>query len=164
MSEGIASAVLGGWRFAGVHLYGSGTPLQFCSSASLPIFNGRCSLTVTTYEGWIADNDNPDWRGGSRYFVPRSFFPAQPNDRLGNATRTNPQARTPAQFNENFSLAKTISLGESRRIDLRAEAFNVFNRVRFNPGNTNIDAQDFGQVTSTLNEPRRMQFAVKFYF
>jgi len=164
LTEGVGSAILGGWRFSGVHLYASGTPLQFCSSASLPIFNSRCSLTVNSYEGWIADNDNPDWRGSSRYFIPSSSFPTQPNDRLGNATRTNPKARTPSLFNENFSLSKTISFSESRRLDLRAESFNVFNRVRFNPGNTNINDPNFGRVTSTLNEPRRMQFAAKLYF
>ncbi|MDQ3258996.1 MAG: TonB-dependent receptor [Acidobacteriota bacterium] len=163
MRDGIASAFLGGWRFAAVHLYGSGTPLQFCSSVSLPIFNSRCSLTVTTDEGWIATNDSPDWRGSSRYFN-RSVFPTQPNDRLGNTTRFNGKARTPPNYNENISLAKTIGFGESRRLDLRAEAFNVLNRVRFNPGNTNINDPNFGRVTNTLNDPRRMQFAAKFYF
>lgn len=164
MTSGIGAAILGNWRFAGVHLYGSGTPLQFCSSAySANIFNGRCSLTVTSYDGWIADNSNPDWRGSSRYFN-RAAFPTQPKDVLGNATRYNSHARTPPQYNENFSLAKTIPFGEGRRLDLRAEAFNVFNRVRFNPGSTNIDDPSFGRVTNTLNDPRRMQFAAKFYF
>ena len=163
LSDGIASAVLGGWRFASVHLYGSGTPLQFCSNVSLPIFNGRCSLTVTTNEGWVAQNDNPDWRGSSRYFNP-SVFPTQPTGRLGNSARFNEKARTPPQYNENISLAKTIGFGESRRLDLRAEAFNVLNRVRFNPGSTNIQDPNFGRVTNTLNDPRRMQFAAKLYF
>jgi hypothetical protein len=161
---GIGGALLGGWRFAGVHLYGSGTPLQFCSNAyRANISNGRCSLTVTSYEGWIANNDNPDWRGSSRYFNSSAFGP-QPDNVLGNATRYNPKARTPAQLNENFSLAKTIPFGEGRRLDLRAEAFNIFNRVRFNPGSTTIDDPNFGRVTGTLNDPRRMQFAAKFYF
>jgi hypothetical protein len=165
LKEGVGSAILGGWRFAGVHLYGSGTPLQFSCGAAIPIFNGRCAPTITTYDGWVADNDGADWQGASRYFVaPRTFSAVTPNDRLGNASRTNPKVRTPPQYNENFSLAKTISFGETRRLDLRAEAFNAFNRVRFNPGTTNIDDANFGRVTSTLNEPRRMQFAAKFYF
>ncbi|MEJ7708985.1 MAG: hypothetical protein WKF84_03815 [Pyrinomonadaceae bacterium] len=163
LSDGIAGALFGNFRFAGVHVYGTGTPLAFCSNVSTPIFNGRCSLTVSSYDGWIADNENADWRGSSRYFN-RSVFPAQPAGQLGNASRTNSHARTPSQYNENFSLAKTITFGEQRRLDLRAEAFNVFNRVRFDPGSTNIDDVNFGRVTRTLNEPRRMQFAAKFYF
>jgi hypothetical protein len=49
-------------------------------------------------------------------------------------------------------------------MDVRGEAFNAFNRPRFNPGDTNIASQNFGVVNSTLNEPRRMQLGLKLYF
>ena len=49
-------------------------------------------------------------------------------------------------------------------MDLRWEVFNAFNRVRFNPGSTNIQDPNFGRVTSTLNDPRRMQLGLKLYF
>jgi hypothetical protein len=57
-------------------------------------------------------------------------------------------------------------------MEFRAEAFNVFNRVRFGPssGNssiTTLQSQSFGILTgaaSQLNTPRNVQFALKFYF
>ena len=60
----------------------------------------------------------------------KTFFPAQPTDRIGNMTRNNPKFRSPWNWNENFSLAKTFHFTEALRLDLRFEGFNVLNRVR----------------------------------
>jgi len=49
-------------------------------------------------------------------------------------------------------------------VDFRAEAFNLMNKPRFATGSRNIDDPNFGVVRSQLNEPRRMQFALKLYF
>jgi hypothetical protein len=53
------------------------------------------------------------------------------------------------------------------RIEFRAEAFNLFNRVRFGTGSTQLQDQNFGKLTSSndlLNTPRQLQLALKFYF
>jgi hypothetical protein len=84
--------------------------------------------------------------------------------RLGNTTRHNPKARTFPNFSENYSLAKSFVISESKRIDFRWEAFNMFNRSRFVTGSRNIDYPNLGRVLDTINDPRRMQFALKFYF
>ncbi|MCU1325801.1 MAG: hypothetical protein JWN34_1171, partial [Bryobacterales bacterium] len=55
----------------------------------------------------------------------------------------------------------------SRRIDFRAEAFNVFNRTRFSTGSLQLQSATFGQLTSSsdlLNTPRQLQLALKLYF
>jgi hypothetical protein len=52
------------------------------------------------------------------------------------------------------------------RLDFRAEAFNVFNRVHFGTGSTSLQSQSFGRLTSNgdlLNSPRQMQLALKVY-
>jgi hypothetical protein len=67
-------------------------------------------------------------------------------------------------FEENFSLGKSFNFTESTRVDLRWEIFNAFNRARFNPGSTNMNDPNFGLVTNTLNDPRRMQLGLKFYW
>ena len=54
-----------------------------------------------------------------------------------------------------------------RRLEFRAEAFNVFNRVRFGTGSTQLQSATFGVLTgsgSQLNTPRQLQLALKFYF
>ena len=164
LQSGPASVILGGWRLGAIHGYTSGTPLELTNNNNYNIFNGRGAATVSTYEGWTTDLENPDWRGADRFFQPRSFYGPQPADRLGNTTRHNPKARTFPAFNENYSLAKSFSLGETRRIDFRWEAFNMFNRSRFDTGSRNIDDPNLGRVLTTINDPRRMQFALKFYF
>jgi hypothetical protein len=119
---------------------------------------------VSSYEGWIAENENPDWKGADRFFQPRSFFGPQPTDRAGNTTRHNPRARQRWNLNENFSLAKTFPIAESVRLDLRWEMFNALNRFRPSTGSTNVDDPNFGRVQGQLNEPRRMQLGLKLYF
>lgn len=158
--------MLGGWRIAGSQFYSSGYPLSLANSAALGgiMFNGRSAATVSTYDGWIANNSNPNWSGADRYFQPASFFGPQPTDRVGNTTRHNPKARQPWNLNENFSLAKSFRITESARVDLRWEMFNAFNRFRPSPGSTNVQDPNFGRVQSQLNEPRRMQLGWKIYF
>jgi hypothetical protein len=164
LNGGPASWVLGNWRVSGVQFYSSGFPLSLNNSVNFPIFNGRNAAFASTYDGWIASHDNPDWKGADRYFVAPSFFGSQPNELPGNTTRFNPKARYPWQNEVNFSLAKSFPVNESVRLDFRWEMFNAFNTPRFNPGSRNVQAPNFGQVTSTLNEPRRMQFGLKLYF
>lgn len=164
LSSGPLVWFLGNWRIAGVHFYSSGFPLPLNNSVTFPLFNGRNAAWATTYEGWIAKHDNPNWKGNDRYFVDPSYFGPQDPNRPGNTTRFNPKARMPWQNEVNFSLAKTFPVTEAIRLDLRWEMFNAFNRPRFNPGSTNLQAPTFGQVTSTLNEPRRMQLGLKLYF
>ena len=52
---------------------------------------------------------------------------------------------------------------ESKVLELRFEAFNIFNHAQFqNPGGT-LNTSSFGVVTAT-NDPRLMQVALKFRF
>lgn len=165
LREGIAGKILGGWRLAGVHLYASGTPIALFNSVdSSFLFNGRNAAQISSLDGWTTNLDNPDYRGTDRFFQSAAFFGPQNPNVIGNAPRYNARVRTPPQLNENFSLARSFSFTEGVRLDIRAETFNTFNRVQFNPGSTNIQDPNFGTVTNTLNEPRRLQFGAKLYF
>jgi hypothetical protein len=66
--------------------------------------------------------------------------------------------------NENISLAKSFQFTESIRIDLRGEAFNLFNRTIFGTGNTNLNNLTFGLVQNQVNDPRQMQVGLKIYW
>ena len=86
------------------------------------------------------------------------------NAGFGNSTRNNPKARSPWSLNENLSLQKNINVTERVKVTFRAEAFNIFNRVRWGGPNTTVNSNNFGQVRSQGNDPRRMQFALKLNF
>ena len=120
------------------------------------------------------DNWAPATKGDSfdpavdRTIQPASFFPAQPANTFGNMTRYNPKFRAFPNLNENFSLAKSFVLHERVRMDLRAEMFNAFNRVRFGQGSLTIQSQTFGILSQTASDqanlPRQMQLALKLNF
>jgi hypothetical protein len=174
LNKGIGAYVLGNWRLGFIAGYSSGTPVGVGTSYSLPIFAGRTAAYVTSYDGWRAPT-----KGGSfdpavdNFFVPNGTgpFPLQGTgtalNGIGNETRYNPKLRLFPNLNENLSLAKTFPIKEKVRFDLRVEAFNVFNRVRFGTGNTQLQSTTFGKLTSNgdlLNSPRTMQMAAKLYF
>lgn len=173
LNHGFASAILGNWRISSINIYQSGQPVAITTTVTPPLFAGRTAPYITSYTGW-----QPSWSGSfdpavNHFFVPYGTgpFPLQgPGTALngiGNATRYNPKVRQFPGFNENMSLAKEIPIKERLRLDFRAEAFNVFNRVRFGTGSTSIQAQNFGVLTSNadiLNTPRQLQLALKLSF
>ena len=98
---------------------------------------------------------------------------------IGNVGRN--ALRGPVQHNIDLSIAKRFRLAESRNIELRAELFNLLNHVNLaNPisdlnavsatGSLDpltghiINPGDFGRVTSTSNNPRFVQFVLKFTY
>jgi hypothetical protein len=70
-------------------------------------------------------------------------------------------------LNENLSLTRVFPIKESLKLQFRAEAFNVFNRVRFGTGSMQIQDPNFGKLTSSadlLNTPRQLQLALRLEF
>src|SRR5262245_7336065 len=88
--------------------------------------------------------------------------------------------RGPRQTNVDFSIIKRFHVDGSKKIEFRAEFFNLFNHVNLaNPiSNLNavplssidqvtgriINPGDFGRITSTSNNPRIIQVALKFNY
>ncbi len=174
LDHGIAAVALGGWRVSSINYYSSGQPVGLGTSYSLPLFAGRQAAYVTSYDGWRAPTKNGKFDPSvDNFLVPYGSgpFPLQgigtSNNFIGNVTRYNPKVRQFPNLNENVSIAKSFAIWESLRIEFRAEAFNVFNRVRFGAGDTQLQDQNFGKLTSSadlLNTPRQMQLALKLYF
>jgi hypothetical protein len=63
-----------------------------------------------------------------------------------------------------LSILKDVRISEARRLQFRAEFFNITNHPVFNAPGTNIDQGSGGQVSSTLNSNRIIEFALKFFF
>jgi hypothetical protein len=142
----------------------------------LPLYgstNGRSIPYITSYTGW-----QPNWNGKfdptiDSFLVPYGTGPfpfqslTQADNGFGNATRFNPKVRQFPNLNENVAIARSFPIRESVRMEFRAEGFNVFNRVRFGPGDLNLQDTNFGHLTSSsdlLNTPRQLQLALKLYF
>ncbi|HEY3741345.1 MAG TPA: carboxypeptidase-like regulatory domain-containing protein [Bryobacteraceae bacterium] len=185
-TSGPAAWILGNWGVNGVLTYASGQPVGITSSYVLPLYgstNGRSTPYITSYTGW-----QPNYNGKfdptvDNFFVPycntasascSGPFPYQGvvtsgiDTGFGNATRFNPKLRQFPNLNENLSLSRSFPIrGEGRRLEFRAEGFNVFNRTRFGTGSVNLQDPNFGHLTSSadlLNTPRQLQLALKLYF
>lgn len=179
LSSGVANVVFGGWRIAGIHQYASGTPMSLGTSYNpfSAIFAGN-RVSVQSLDGWkntnyAGDKFDPNkdlwWdsskievaptntpRTGAAVYVARTTF--------GNAPARNPRARSPLNLSENVTLSRTLRFGEGVRLDIRGEAFNLLNRVRWGGPDSNINSQNFGRVTSQSNTPRQIQLGLKLNF
>ncbi len=165
---GVADMLFGGWRVSAIHLYSSGLPVALGAAVGFPTFSGGNRPTISTYEGWQgSQSPNGFDPQTDRFFQPATFFGAQPQDRLGNATRYNPRLRLFPSYTENISFAKTFGITEKLRMNFRWEMFNLFNRVRFGTGPNGLTNPNFGRLTGNqdiLLDPRRMQVALKLYW
>jgi hypothetical protein len=66
--------------------------------------------------------------------------------------------------NWDFAVFKTTQIAERYSLQFRTEFFNLFNRVQFGqPGSTDGNAS-FGVVSSQSNNPRLIQFALRFSY
>ncbi len=156
-------AAFGGWQINGIYRVDDGLPIQLDLC-------GGCSVNLPTYGNQFPDLLAPLNVAGTgnlnQYFSnPQvAVKPAPYTD--GDAPRVLPNARMPGTDNLTASLFKEIPLGfrEGARLDIRLEAFNVFNRVQFAAPDTNVGDPTFGQIISQANLPRQVQVALKLYF
>jgi hypothetical protein len=160
---GFVNGVVGGWRLSAIQIYNSGVPLGVTANGTLPIFNGTNRPVVTTYD-WRARISGSSFNPAQDKYLDASVFPVQPPGVLGKAPRRNSQVRGFPNYNENVSLAKTFRVRERFRVDFRAEAFNIFNRVVFGSPQTNLNSATFGVVSSQANTPRQLQGGIKLYW
>jgi hypothetical protein len=79
------------------------------------------------------------------------------------------QAHGPGLHRLDFSLFKEFSVSEGKRLEFRAEFFNLTNTPWFAPP-AYLDFRNtatFGEINSTKDgpdDPRQIQFALKFYW
>ena len=90
---------------------------------------------------------------------------AQPTGvRFGNSGRN--AFRGPGGVNVDFSLFRGFSLGGTRRLEFRAEAFNLTNTPKFGQPNGDITSPNFMQITGVLNgySERQVRLGLRFAF
>jgi hypothetical protein len=164
VTTGPMSHVLGGWQWSGSFTIASGlyfTPRVL--GASVDINRGVSgSQRANVVAGQPLGISNPtmsEWFNTAAFCVPgpgcaggTTYGDAGRNIILG-----------PAQFTFNMSLNKTIVILESRSLDLRLTANNIFNTPYFSSINTVVNAQTFGQVTGVSNM-RRVSMIARFRF
>ncbi len=83
---------------------------------------------------------------------------------FGNMPRITGEVRTSAYVNEDFSIMKRVSLFEAHSLILKAELFNAFNRHTFSRPDTGVQSGTFGSSGFAINNPRNVQFTLRYQF
>ncbi len=160
---GFAKMAVEGWSIHAIETYHTGFP--FTPELSFnPSNNGNTTNPVRP-------SLNPAFAGplilGSpnQYFNPAAFV-VPPNGTYGNLGRN--ALTGPGLAELDFSLGKTMYLSERLALELRGEAFNVFNHANFNTPNlivftspTAPPSGSAGVITGTATSSRQIQIAVK---
>jgi len=173
-ADGIADKVIGGWGINTIITFQRGFPIIIggcpgaLSNSGIP--NVGCSRPTRTALSHLTTGSLDQKL--AHWFDNSVFVNGDPNVyNYGTDSRTEPNIRSDGAKNFDFAAFKNTKFGPDGRIGLefRAEFFNLFNRVQFNPPNTSCCANGnpnstFGQVTGQYNLPRVIQFALRTTF
>ncbi len=175
-ASGWTAKVIEGWSVSGIGSFHSNVPftpvLGFDNAGTRSAINSdRPNLVGNPYQG----NCPNGGRVGTVtcWFNPRAYgLPAFGS--FGNAGRNSLAGPDFADFD--FAILKNIPFGEDRMVQFRAEIFNIANRPNFAvPTNTEgpngtggngdeVFAPNAGQIFSTVNPSRQIQFGLKIFF
>ena len=176
--KGLKKTLFDGWQLAGINNVRSGNPLTVFVQAnrsrslwqpSLGPGIGRDRASIApgfTYESAVLG-------GPDQYFDPAAFR-LPPAGTLGNTGRgafIGPNYRSfDLSASKNLRLAR---LGEAGALQIRVEAFNLFNRANFSPpaltafaGASDNEAPlpTFGRIRSTVGSSRQIQLGLRLAF
>jgi hypothetical protein len=154
-SGGICNAVFGGWSLNAITLLQSGMPVTVTQATNFNAFAGFALQRPTI----VGDPTlSPDQRTPAKFFNTGAFT-TTPQFAIGNASR-NP-VRGPAYRDLDLALVKHSKLSERTDLEFRSEMFNVTNTPAFGQPNGSFGSPAFGSITTTVTDPRVVQFALR---
>jgi hypothetical protein len=169
--------LLGGWSISGVNQFQTGTP---CGIGSNNDYAG-----VGEYGSFGCGNEGQFWNMSMKPSVvgqfsnstssPTTYFST--TNYIGSPIFTAPATGTfnlqsgvrnsiymPGFQDWNLSLFKKFQIKENQKVELRAEAFDVFNHPNWSTPGLNPTASNFGKVTSMTNLSRNLQLSLRYAF
>ena len=151
---GPAENVLGGWQVNGINTFQTGLP--FTPTLNTTTINtGTGQRPDRIGDGKLSDPTVDKWFDTSAFVTPAQFT-------YGNSGRN--ILYGPGRVNFDFSLFKEFRVTEGKRLQFRAEIFNVFNTPQFDLPNAAIGAANAGTITAIVGTPRQIQLGAKFVF
>jgi hypothetical protein len=179
VSDGVASQIVGGWRATGVYTLSSGSPFGITDNSY-----GYCNAahTLSNRPTLIGDPLPSGFNQTLSAWFDRAAFdfsgtcpapglqtptgPGDPKKAFGNAPRYFSNVRNPGVNNLDLSFQKDFSVagGDGRRLQFRADFFNLLNHPQFaepisDPGNAS-----FGRITRTAISNRVVQLGLHLFF
>ena len=164
--HGVSAKLLEGWSLSGITTFATGLPIALQENddnslfgvTSAPVDVPELSGTGQLFAGGATSSKNP--RSGLPYFN-TGYFTTEPLGQIGNADRR--FFSGPGLNNWDMALLKNTRITESKSLQLRLEAFNIWNHAQFQNPSGLINSNLFGVVTGA-NPPRILQIAGKIIF
>jgi hypothetical protein len=160
--DGVLGALASDWTASSVLQVRSGGPVNVVAGGD-PALNGFTDNAPTQRPNVVAGVDPYGDRSALTGYYNIAAFSAPAPGTLGDAPFN--MLRGPGFWQWDQSFVRGFTLGEGRRLELRAEAINLTNH--FNKGNPQATLNNpatFGRILSVAGTPRIWQFAVKYLF
>jgi hypothetical protein len=160
--HGWASDLLANWAITGILTLQSGRPFTVILSPDFDNSNtGRGSLGFGANDRPNVSGDTSVANPGATGWFNTAAFSIPAFGTFGNAGRNSLEG--PGYANFNLGVLKHVRLSAATRLQLRLEAFNLFNRVNYSLPDNVLLSPTFGQILSA-GSPRRLQLGAKVLF
>jgi hypothetical protein len=163
--SGWLDELIGGWEFSDITTWHTGFPFNAFAGVqttslladSIGIFDGdKSALSMNIHR-------NPD--GSIQFFSNPAAAAAAFSSPTGQQVGNRNVLRGPHYSNWDMALVKNFNLRSERyRLQLRMEAYNTFNHPNFAIPTNGFTSPQFGVISTTVGDPREMQFALRFDF
>ena len=163
--------IFNGWRLTGINAVQAGFPIIFQDTGSRSL---TCALNFTYY----ACPDRPEVLAApillnpktsvigikNHYYFDPSTFGRETLGTLSNMNRG--FLHGPGYWNADFSIQKDTRITEGKTLQLRLEAYNVFNHTNFANPSGSVSSTSFGRISGlrAFTNSRQVQLGAKFLF
>ncbi len=175
--DALPKRLTGGWQAMGIISAQSGFPFTVNSPYGTEEFGTDTYVGYQPTRPFLLQNPTLNNGGGPTFFSPSvlansSQYFGTPTVTLssGNVVQTAPgnlgrnTFRTQPFSNFDFSLVKDTAITETKKLEFRAEFFNIFNQHAFGIPGQVLGSPSFGIATSTALPERQIQFGLRFMF
>ncbi len=162
-AKGPLDWIAGGWQINSIDTFQTGSPFTATMASSLLNAGSGVQWPNTIAPATLSNPTISHWFNTSAFVSPGSYV-------YGNEGRNSVYGPGTRQFD--LSAFKSFRLGpdETRRLQFRAEVFNIFNTPQFDNPNASIGSLTQGTITGAGQPPlfqrtsREIQLALKLYW
>ena len=161
-----AAVLVNGWQLNTIASLSTGSPFTVYDSANVALQGSAPEISgfYSSRPDLVSDPNKGQPHTANQWVTRAPFLqlnPATQAGQFGNEGRN--VVRGPGIENVDLSLAKYFNIGESARVQFRAECFNLLNHANFGLPENDLQSPAFGQILQA-NPPRLLQLAIKLLF
>jgi hypothetical protein len=154
----VVNNILGYWQLNAIASFTSGIPFTAMVSgdiANTGAGSGYMRPDLVSNNVYAPNQSPANWLNKAAFAIPALYT-------FGNVGRNT--LRADWFKNLDLSIFRDFKITESKKLQFRAEMFNLTNTPTWGIPDSNISSQSFGQIFDTRSTERQIQLALKLYF